>query len=107
MRNAKPCDDMLSDEVGHDCSGGFTKWNGFNPFCEILRGRQYPNVSAGWQINGANEVEPPSVEGPWCGHILQIGGVCMDQIGLHLAGVTCFDEVCRIPLHCWPRIAEC
>ena len=104
--NVKPCDDMLSDEIGHGYPGGFTKWNGFNPFCKILRGCQYPNVSAGWRINGTNEVQPPSMERPWCGHILQIGGVCMDQVSLHLVGVACFDEVCRIPLHCWPIIAK-
>jgi hypothetical protein len=64
------------------------------------------SVAANIQMYPPNG-QPPGMERPWCGHILQIGGVCMDQVGLHLAGVTCFDEVCRIPLHCWPIIAKC
>ena len=57
--NAKSCDDVLSDEVGHGCSGGFAKWNGLDPFRKIFCGCQYPNISTGWRINRANEVQPP------------------------------------------------
>uniref|UniRef100_A0A2N9HSJ8 Aminotransferase-like plant mobile domain-containing protein n=1 Tax=Fagus sylvatica TaxID=28930 RepID=A0A2N9HSJ8_FAGSY len=36
VRDAKPCDDVFTDEVGHGCSNGLMKWDGLNPFCEVL-----------------------------------------------------------------------
>ena len=56
MRYAKPCDNVLPNEISHNRTNCLAKGNGLNPLLKVLDSYQDPNVFAGRWINRANEV---------------------------------------------------
>ena len=56
IRYAKPCDNVLSDEISRGRTGCLAKGNGFDPLWKIFGSYQDLNVSVERWINRANEV---------------------------------------------------
>ena len=57
-------------------------------------------MADGW----ADKIKPPGVEMPWCAHVLQAYGMGMDEVRMHLTGVTTFNKLNSVPLHRRPII---
>lgn len=47
---------VLPDKIGYGCFGFFAHWYGFHPFCKILDGTKYPNISFCYWINWFDKV---------------------------------------------------
>ena len=70
MGNLKATHNVLPYEVSYGCPGRLLEWDGFYPLREILCGDQDPYLSIGGWIYRPNKIKPPSMEGPWCSHVL-------------------------------------
>ena len=100
------CNDVFSNKVCHNCSSGLFQRDSLYPFCKILSGCQDPYIAIGRRVYGSYKIKPPSVERPWCGHILQHIWMSMDYISKYLACMTCFNQLLKVLYHRRPIVPQ-
>ena len=90
-RDPEPCNNMFSNEVCHSYSSGLFQRDDLYPFCKALGDYQDPYMAIRGRIYWSYKIKPPSVERPWCGHILQHIWMSMNCISTYLACMTHFN----------------
>ena len=90
----------------YSCSSGFFQKDNLYPFCIILCGCQDPYMAIRKRVYGSYKIKPPSVERPWCCHVLQHIWVSMDCISKYLACMTYLNHLFRVLFHCWPIVPQ-
>ena len=67
--------DVLPYEIGYYSACCLLERDGLHPLGKIFCCHQNPNIFSTCWVSGANKIQPPSVEWPWGGHVLQSGGM--------------------------------
>ena len=102
----EPCDDVLPNEVCHNCSSGLFQRDNFYLFCKILGGCQDPYMAIGRRVYEPYKIKPQSVERPKCCHVLQHIWMSMDCISKYLACRTRLNQLLGVLFHCCPIVPQ-
>ena len=105
MRYAKPCDNVLTDEISHSrtsCLGRAMASTHFEKYSVATKIQMYPPEDG---LIGPMRSSPQVWMGHGVGMFCKLVR-CVDQISLKLASVTKLNEVYHVLLHSWPVIAK-
>ena len=106
LKNAKPANDRLPDELGCVPLGDGGKGFCLYPLGEVINGddRELGLTSAGGKWT--DQVDPPFGERIRAAKCDQLCGGCMGDVGKTLTLITFEHEISRILIESWPEITS-